>query len=263
MCSTLKANDRRGSLHITYPNIDSNNGDDKKELSKQIHFLFCEICLWCASHLPSKSLSVVIKCPNCYNNKIKWMPISNKLETTRRLQTIEQGNHIIAVYANKDEKFNEAFEFLKDGLQRNEAIVIITSDLSKTEIRARMRNKWKIDVAELESRDDIMIRSTEEIYFPAGIPNIQRTVALWSTLAENCLSRGKQGIRIFGDMAAFFKKGFIKELCDYESCLEQRFSFPAIGICAYDSKDIDNNMTLEQTKQLQQYHNPVWMENYQ
>jgi len=89
----------------------------------------------------------VVKCPNCYNNKIKWIPISNKLETTRRLQTIEQGNHIIAVYINKDEKFNEAFAFLKDGLQRNETIFITTSDLSKAEIRTRIRNKWIAEVA--------------------------------------------------------------------------------------------------------------------
>ena len=136
----------------------------------------------------------VVKCPNCYNNKIKWIPISNKLETTRRLQTIEQGNHIIAVYINRDEKFNEAFAFLKDGLQRNETIFITTSDLSKAEIRTRIRNKWIADVAELESRGDIIIRTTEEIYFPEGIPNIPRTVALWSTLAENCLSRDKLGI---------------------------------------------------------------------
>jgi hypothetical protein len=33
----------------------------------------------------------------------------------QRLQTIEQGNHIIAVYPNNDEKFNEAFAFLKEG----------------------------------------------------------------------------------------------------------------------------------------------------
>ena len=32
-----------------------------------------------------------------------------------RLQTIEPGNHILAVYPNKDEKFNEAFAFLKRG----------------------------------------------------------------------------------------------------------------------------------------------------
>jgi hypothetical protein len=179
----------------------------------------------------------------------------------QRLQTIEEGNHIIAVYSNKDEKFNEAFAFLKEGLQRNEVIVLTTTDLPKEEIRTKMRNEWEVDVTELESRGNIIIRTTEELYFPDGIPNIQRTMVLWSTLVENSLSKGKRGIRVFGDMTAFFNNGFTKELFDYESCLEQRFNFPAIGICAYDSKDIEK-MTLEQIRQLQQGHNPVWMEDY-
>lgn len=180
----------------------------------------------------------------------------------QRLQTIEHGNHIIAVYPNKDEKFNEAFAFLKEGLQRNEVIVLTTTDLLKDEILARMIKEWKTDVKELESRGDIIIRTTEELYFPDGIPNIQRTMALWSTLVENCLGKGKRGIRVFGDMSAFFRRGFTKELFDYESCLGQRFNFPAIGICAYDSKDIHSNMTSEQIRQLQQYHNPAWLEDY-
>jgi hypothetical protein len=195
-----------------------------------------------------------------HNSYIVKLFIVNRM--AQRLQRIEQGNHIIAVYPNKDEKFNEAFAFLKDGLQRNEVIVLTTTDLPKDEIRARMRIEWEVDVAELESTGDIIIRTTEELYFPDGIPNIQRTMALWSTLVENCLSKGKRGIRVFGDMTAFFENGFTKELLQYESCLEQRFNFPAIGICAYDSKDVDI-MTLEQTRQLQQHHNPVWMENYQ
>lgn len=177
----------------------------------------------------------------------------------QRLQTLEVGNHVIAVYPNKEEKFNEAFAFLKDGLQRNEVIVLTTTDLTKDEIRARMRSEWKVDVTKLESKGDIVIRTTEEWYFPDGIPNIQRTMALWSTLVENSLNKGKRGIRVVGDMAAFFKNGFSKELFDYESCLEQRFNFPAIGICAYDSRDIDN-MTLEQIRLLQQHHNPIWMQ---
>ncbi len=181
----------------------------------------------------------------------------------QRLHTIEQGNHIIAVYDSKEEKFNEAFAFLKDGLERNEVIVLTTTDLSKEEISARMENEWKVNnIAELESRGNIIIRTTEEVYFPDGIPNIQRTMALWSTLVENCLSKGKRGMRVFGDMSAFFKSGFTKELLEYESCLEQSFNFPVIGICAYDSKDVNNNITLEQIKQLQQHHNPVWMEGY-
>jgi hypothetical protein len=177
----------------------------------------------------------------------------------QRLQTIEQGNHIIAVYPTKDEKYNEAFAFLKEGLKRNEVVIITTTDLPKDEIRARMRDEWEVDVAELESRGDIIIRTTEEMYFPDGVPNIQRTKALWSTLVENCLNKEKRGLRVFGDMGAFFKNGFTKELLEYESCLEQRFNFPVIGICAYDSKDISNNITLEQIRQLQQNHYPVWM----
>lgn len=180
----------------------------------------------------------------------------------QRFQTIEHGNHIIAVYPNKDEKFNEAFAFLREGLQRNEVVVLTTTDLLKDEIRTRMRKEWEVDVKELELRGDIIIRTTEELYFPDGIPNIQRTMALWSTLVENCLGKDKRGIRVFGDMSAFFRRGFTKELFDYESCLGQRFNFPAIGICAYDSKDIHNKMTSEQIRQLQRYHNPAWMEDY-
>lgn len=77
----------------------------------------------------------------------------------QRLQTLEVGNHVIAVYTTKEEKYNEAFAFLKEGLQRNEVIVFTTTDLPKNEIRARMRNEWKVDVLELESKGDIIIRS--------------------------------------------------------------------------------------------------------
>jgi hypothetical protein len=69
-------------------------------------------------------------------------------------------------------------------------------------------------------------------------------------------------MRVFGDMRGFFASGFTKELFEYEMALEQRFDFPVIGICAYDSKDINNNFTSEQIRQLQQHHNPIWMESY-
>ena len=68
-----------------------------------------------------------------------------------------------------------------------------------------MKNDWRVDVTDLESKGDIIIRTTEELYFPDRVPNIQRTMALWSTLVENCLSKGKRGIRVFGDMTAFFR----------------------------------------------------------
>ncbi len=56
-------------------NSKNNNPDDKKEVYRQIHFLLCESCFWCASYLSSKSVSVA-KCPNCHNRRVNWMPIS-------------------------------------------------------------------------------------------------------------------------------------------------------------------------------------------
>lgn len=178
----------------------------------------------------------------------------------QRLQTLEVGNHVIAVYSTKEEKYNDAFAFLKEGLKRNEVIVFTTTDLTKDEIRARMRSEWKVDVSELESKGEIILRTTEELYFPDGVPNIPRTIALWSTLVQNSLNKGKRGLRVVGDMAAFFRNGFTKELLEYETCLEQKFDFPAIGICAYDSIDIEN-MTTGQLRQLRERHNPVWMDD--
>ena len=69
--------------------------------------------------------------------------------------------------------------------------------------------------------------------------------------------RGKNGIRVFGDAAEFFKNGFAKELVNYESTLEQKFSTPFTAICAYDAKDIDK-LSQDQLNTLLAHHNPVW-----
>ena len=55
----------------------------------------------------------------------------------QRLQTLEVGNHVIAVYLTKEEKFNEAFAFLKEGLQRNEVLVLTQTNLPKDPIRCQ------------------------------------------------------------------------------------------------------------------------------
>lgn len=51
----------------------SNLIDRKREFFKQIHFLLCKSCLWCASYLSLSSNSISIaKCPMC-SNKLEWM----------------------------------------------------------------------------------------------------------------------------------------------------------------------------------------------
>ena len=66
-------------LQTRLNNSNNKDSDNKKWICAQIQFLLCESCFWCASCLSSKNVSVV-KCPICHDNgKIKWMPISNKM----------------------------------------------------------------------------------------------------------------------------------------------------------------------------------------
>jgi len=56
-----------------------------------------------------------------------------------RLESVHTGNHIIAIYQNQETAFDEAFQFLKNGLDKNEMIMIITDRLSKEHIRNRIK----------------------------------------------------------------------------------------------------------------------------
>jgi hypothetical protein len=43
---------------------------------KEIHFLICESCFWCASHFNNIDHTVTTKCPSCSNNRVESIPIS-------------------------------------------------------------------------------------------------------------------------------------------------------------------------------------------
>ena len=59
---------------------------------------------------------------------------------------LEVGNHIIAIYDTGQEKFNEAFEFLTQGLARNEVAMLITEELTKREITDILKRILKFKI---------------------------------------------------------------------------------------------------------------------
>jgi MEDS: MEthanogen/methylotroph, DcmR Sensory domain len=179
---------------------------------------------------------------------------------SQRLQKIEVGNHIVAIYNNREEKFNDIFEFLNTGILRNEVAMLITEELTKKEIIDRMKSdlKERVNIEELIDKGDIIIKSTSEWYFPGGVPSVQRTKALWTELLNRLSKRGKNGLRVVGDMSTFFKYGLQKQLLEYETSLEQNFDFPLTAICAYNKEDLNRYFTLEELKDIQAHHNPVW-----
>lgn len=45
------------------------------------------------------------------------------------------GHHVIAVYPDRKSKFDEAFEFLKLRPERNDVVMLLTEDVTKSEPR--------------------------------------------------------------------------------------------------------------------------------
>ena len=58
--------------HIT----NSNNNNKNTKGAKQIHFLLCESCFWCASCL-NVGKRTVTNCPSCIDVRLESMPISD------------------------------------------------------------------------------------------------------------------------------------------------------------------------------------------
>ena len=53
-----------------------NNNNTRK--GKEIHFVICQSCFWCASRLNSIEDEAIStsKCPSCSNNRVESIPIS-------------------------------------------------------------------------------------------------------------------------------------------------------------------------------------------
>ena len=167
------------------------------------------------------------------------------------------GNHILAIYHDNESKFDEAFKFLKQGLDNDEIIMIVTDSLTKNEISKRMEKEWNIKIEKFTSRGVINMNTVDECHYQNGFPKPFSIKAFWGAMAEIARTRGMRGFRVFADTHSFFEKGHAAELVNYESILESKFSIPFTAICAYDSKDLQS-LTPEQRSALLTHHNPVW-----
>ena len=170
---------------------------------------------------------------------------------------VHKGDHIIGVYPNKEIELGLAFEFLKDGLQRDEAVMLVTEAMSKNKILNKMNKIMQVDVDKLYAESGIIIKTPKECYFPDGSFTVNKIKDQLSNLIEYSNKNGKSGLRVFEDTSSFFKRGFVKELIHYESTLGQKFSMPITAICGYLYEDIDT-LTAKQFRVLQDGHNLVW-----
>jgi hypothetical protein len=168
-------------------------------------------------------------------------------------EEIEVGSHVIGIYSDKNQKIDETFNFLRKGLERREALLLITSDLEKDEIRKRMEKDWGVNVRRLEAQGDILLQTPDEWYFKEGWPNWPRTNAMFLALERQVLDNGRLGLRGAGDTGLFFERGFASDLMDYESGLERKFNIAFTALCTYNRADFEK-LTSDDIRRLREHH---------
>jgi hypothetical protein len=135
---------------------------------------------------------------------------------------IQYKSHILGVYSLPQRKIEEGLEDLRIGFEeKNEAILMITDELTKDEVRNIIIKKWKIssqdELAELEKNSIINIKSSRKLYFSTKILDSDRIVKQYSTLANKAIENGKSGLRVFSDVNIFFERGYGSKLIEFES----------------------------------------------
>ena len=173
------------------------------------------------------------------------------------LGDVQARDHLFSVFADTRAKLDNAFRFLKEGLPRNEAVMMITDEMTKNEMLDQMSRDWHVNARELERRGDVTVKSVREWYFPDGILRIDRIASNWIAITNLAASRGKSGLRVFGDLSSFFKNGFSRELVEYESALDVKFiGIPLTALCGYTDEDIEK-LSISQMERLQQHHKAI------
>ena len=171
------------------------------------------------------------------------------------------GIHTLTIYRNQEDKFAHALHFLKEGLENNESIVLITDYLSKEKVLDIMRDLWETDYVDTLYKDgDITIVTTADWYFSGHYMKIsnEKVMKCWNDVTDRAIQRGKRGLRAFGDVRLFFEYGLTDELISYELEFHRKPYFSLKIICAYLESEIIS-LPPQLSEALQRHHKHVYL----
>jgi DNA-binding response OmpR family regulator len=177
-----------------------------------------------------------------------------------RISKIGLTDHVLAFYGNEIEEIQEAIEFIKSAIMKNEtALFVVRKDIDIQDLKSKMIENG-IEVDKLLSTNVLMLMRNEEWYIQDRRVDKERIIAQWYELVDRCMSSGTKGLKAFCMMDCFFENGFAEEVVDYEHALSTKFDIPFVPICAYKKQDVDK-LSEDQLKRLLAYHNHVWTDD--
>ena len=171
----------------------------------------------------------------------------------------EEGDHILGIF-HKENEVEYALSFLKEGLEKNEAVVLITDKISKKELREKIKTEWGLkDFDSLLDNRHFIFKTPQQLLFPNGkfLPN--ERPQMWDELAALAIFNGKTGVRIFVDTSPMFKNKLDDEVFKKETSLPSKLNIPCTITCAYTHEDSES-LGKDKLQEIKNHHNKVFIE---
>ena len=149
------------------------------------------------------------------------------------VRRLKPTDHAIMFYEFVEDKYRVIFEYLRAGLDGQEAVAYVAGvDETPSQVRMLLE-KDGVDVDACEKKGMLQIMSYKDWHLAGGVFDVQRTITFWAKLLSDALAEGFKGLRVAGDATWFFRCGMKDELLEYENRLHRVLDMPLIAICAY------------------------------
>lgn len=176
-------------------------------------------------------------------------------EVTDFLANFEAGTHAILFYDNPRSKRELLFNHLKFG-QNRQGLAYVCSEESPEQIRNEMAD-FGLDTHSVRGSERITIANYDEVYIVNGKVKIPEIIGKFSSLVDLCKSKGLSGLRAGAEMSCFFHQHLVEELLAYERALHVKFSFSAVGICAFNVMEMLKSGRMDVFMSLVKAHDPI------
>jgi hypothetical protein len=144
-------------------------------------------------------------------------------------------DHNIVFYDSFEKKKFILSQYLRNGLDKNQAAMYICSEETEDQIRKGMENT--IDVEKEEKAGKLVICDYDGWYIENGKTQPLKIINKWKEAQSNFSELGL-GLRATGEMSCFFLHDKVKELLKYEYALHRILKIPMEALCAYNLKTI-------------------------
>lgn len=162
-------------------------------------------------------------------------------------------SHNLLIYSNPESKIKHVTEFISEGINRNEMIILIDDE---DNLKRLMEKNHKVNFKKLEKEKQISITNSNEWYFPNEKFNPANLLNEIYDIVEHAKNDKRTGIRVFGDKTIFFRKDSMERVFECEKILETTFDLPISSLCAYMFRSMDAT-NIENRERLYDIHSTI------